>query len=276
MATRAHPPIAPIDLELPHADHPVRGSRRARPFLLTERDLELLAFVAVHRFVLAAHVHSWLGVDRAVAYRRLAGLVGAGLLSYERIFHAQPGCYLITNGGLGVIDSDLPRPSVDLRCYGHDTGIVWCWLAAINERFGAVDRLLSERELRSHDQRPNRADRRFGIPVDGYDRNGNQRVHYPDLVMVRPDGGRVAIELELSVKGRRRLEAILLGYHAAPQLGAVLYLTDSRRVANVVKDTVATYGLRELVQVRYFPSPPHTDRVAGRGQVWRSFLAGAL
>src|SRR5690348_5677130 len=89
-------------------------SRRARPFRLTDRDLELLAFVAAHRFALAAHLQAWLGTTSAVAYRRLAALVDVGLLSYRRIFHAQPGCYLMTNGGLAVIDSELPRPAIDL------------------------------------------------------------------------------------------------------------------------------------------------------------------
>ena len=51
----------------------------------------LLAFVAAHRFVLAAHLQMWLGTSFAVASRRLVALVDVGLLSYRRIFHAQPG-----------------------------------------------------------------------------------------------------------------------------------------------------------------------------------------
>src|SRR5947209_10865196 len=103
--------------------------RRRRSFRITERDRELLAFVAAHPFVLAAHVRAWFGAGRSVCYRRLQALTDAGLLSFRRIFHAQPGCYQATNGGLGLAGSSLPRPRITLRTYAHDAGSVWLWLA---------------------------------------------------------------------------------------------------------------------------------------------------
>jgi hypothetical protein len=210
--------------------------------------------VAAHRFVLADHVHAWLRADRSVAYRRISGLVDVGLLCHQRIFHAQPGCYLVSNGGLAVIDSELPRPSVDLRTYRHDLGVVWLWLAAREGRLGPVNRLLTEREMRSHDQRQGKTGfERFGVPVEGYDRSGRRRVHYPDVLVVASDGGRVALELELSLKSRRRLEGILVGYGGEPRLTGVVYVTDSRSVAGAVRDRVRACGVERLVDVRYFP-----------------------
>jgi hypothetical protein len=244
---------------IPPPDH---RFRRARPFRLTARDLELLEFVAAHRFVLACHVEALLGVDRAVAYRRLSGLAGVGLLAHQRIFHAQPGVYRITDGGLAVIDSQLSVPSVDLRTYRHDVGLVWLWLAARQHRFGHADWVLAEREMRSLDHRADDETSRFSIPQHGNDRHGRPRVHYPDVVVVGSDGG-VALELELSLKGRTRLEEILLGYAHDAHVRRVVYVTDRSPVAKALCETVVRFGLGGLVNVRYLE-----DRSDRRDGVW--------
>jgi hypothetical protein len=77
-------------------------------------------------------------------------------------------------------------------------------------------------------------------------------MHFPDLLAIREDGARVAFELELSVKGRRRLEGILLGYATEPRLARVVYVTDSRRVATVLEELVRNLRLTGRVEVRYF------------------------
>jgi hypothetical protein len=224
---------------------------RARPFRVTDRDLELLRFIAAHRFVLACQVSVWFGTDRAVAYRRLSGLVGVGLLSYTRVFHAKPGCYRVTNGGLAVIDSRLPRPAIDLRTYGHDVGVVSLALESLAGRFGAAETIVSEREMRSTDQRDDGAHDSHAIALLGYDRYGHQRRHYPDLVVELSDGGRVAIELELSMKGRRRLEDILAGYGAQHGLIVVVYVTTRPAIAGRVRALASSLGLERLVRVDY-------------------------
>lgn len=247
----------------------VRRARRAHPFRLTDRDLELLGFVAAHRFVLAAHVHEWIGADRSVAYRRLGALVDAGLLRYERIFHAQSGIFQITNGGLAVIDSHLPRPTIDLRTYRHEIGVVWLWLAARAKAFGEVDSLLSEREMRSHDQRSDVDGTRFAATIDGYDRAGRPRVHHPDVLIIGPDRSQIALELELSMKGRQRLEQILLAYAIDQRIRQVVYLTDQAGVATAINQAVEQLNLRDRVVVRYFPGSP-AARDQRPGSPWRA------
>ncbi len=209
-------------------------ARSDRGFRLTDRDLELLGFVAAQRFVLACQVSEWLGASDVVAYRRLRGLLDAGLLSYRRIYHARPGAYQITAAGLAVIESELPRATIDLRTYRHDIGVVWMWLAAANDCFGAGERVLSEREMRVHDQAPEHARECFAIPLCDYAPSGKQRLHYPDVVVVRRDGSRVAVELELTLKSRRRLEAILAGYAAERRIAGVVYFTDREPIAAAV------------------------------------------
>ena len=235
---------------------------RPLPVRLTARDLELLQFIAVHRFVEAAHVHELLGADRTVTYRLLSRLTSAGLVRYERIFHAQPGIFLITHGGLAVIHSALPKPTVDLRLYRHERLVVWLWLAAQQGSFGESTELLTERQLRhrlqtSGDPGP--------VPaLGGFDRAGRPRVHYPDLVVHHPDGQLTGVELELSVKGRRRLEEIILAYQLDHRYRQVTYLTDQQPVAKALNTVIdgCTNGTSR-VRVLLCAGPVDSCRVIG-------------
>lgn len=230
-----------------------------RGFCMTNRDLALLEFVAGHRFVLAWQVMHWLDAGEVVAYRRLKGLVAEGLLSYRRVFHHRPGCYQITRAGLGVIESELPRAQIDLRTYRHDVGVVWVYLAAVNGSFGPYERVLSERHMRSADQRREVGDESFAIPLGGYTPNGSVRTHYPDVVLARGDGSRIAIELELTLKSRRRLEAILAGYAGEPRLAHLVYFTDRPAVAHAVREASLLVGLDSRLEVDYFEPAPERD-----------------
>jgi hypothetical protein len=230
-----------------------------RGFCLTDRDLGLLEFVAGHRFVLACQVMHWLGAGEVVAYRRLKGLVAGELLSYRRFFHHRPGCYQITRAGLGVIESELPRAQIDLRTYRHDIGVVWVYLAAVNGSCGPYERVLSERHMRAADQRREVGDESFAIPLGGYTPNGGARTHYPDVLLTRGDGSRVAVELELTLKSRRRLEAILAGYAGEPRLAHLLYFTDRPAIAQAVRETSLLVGLDSRLEVDYFEAAPERD-----------------
>jgi len=226
---------------------------------LTDRDLGLLRFAAAHRFVLARQAQAWLGASEVVAYRRLKGLVGADLMSYERLFHHRPGCYRVTTAGLAVIESPLPRPLIDLRSYRHDTGLVWLWLHAWRGALGPYRQLLSERDMRSHDQRPDSACGTFAIPLGGYARGGKRRVHFPDIVICHEDGSRVALELELTLKSRARLEAIFAGYTAERRIARIIYITDAAAVAAAVSEMVAMFGLDARVEVHYLGRASNCD-----------------
>lgn len=270
----------------PGAAH--HGAKRPTT-LVTERDHRILAFVAEHRIVLAAHVQALLEVSGTVAYRRLGGLTTRGLLAYDRVLHGEPGWYQITRPGLAMIGSDLPPPRLDLRCFGHDIGVAWVWLAASRGAFGRIERMVSEREMRSRDaawalagrgrtvrggMAPNGGDDRpapFGVHLGGVGPRGQIRLHYPDLLLVGRAGERVAVELELSAKGGRRLETILAGYGADPGIAAVLYLTTKPGIEREVRSAAGRLGIADLVHTQPVAWPAGTEpgkaRAAGRGRV---------
>jgi hypothetical protein len=246
-----------------------------RGFCLTDRDLELLGFISSQRFVLARHVEAWLGASEVVAYRRLRGLVRSGLVAYERFFERRPGCYLITSAGLAVIESPVPRPTVDLRCYRHDSAVVWLWLAAGQGKFGAAQRVWSERAMRSHDHRsdPQLPGGPFGVPLGGYGRDGRPRLHFSDVLVIGQDGRRVALELELTLKSRRRLEGIMGGYAADPRIERVIYQTDCKKVAAALMQVSLMFGLDGRVHVHYLDERLGRD---ARCPAWQFGMAGEI
>ncbi len=141
------------------------SSRRARPVRLTDRDLELSG--------------SWppsvrpcrtpAGVASDERRRRLppavAGWSTPGCCPIDGSSTPSPGAIMVTNGGLAVIDSELPRPAIDLRSYRHDTrrGVV---VASRKRRAVRPGRAGAER---ARDALPGSATghtcrRRFGVP----------------------------------------------------------------------------------------------------------------
>jgi hypothetical protein len=244
------------------------SSRAAR---ITDRDLELLSFLAEHRIVTADHVREMLGVSATVAYGRLRALTALGLTTQHKLFYGQRSCYRITRQGLHAVGSVLPAPRIDLRCYAHDIGLAWVWLAARGGRFGPMRAVVSERQMRSRDAgEPDRQDR-FGVRLGGYGPGGKPRLHYPDLLLITAEGKRVAVELELTGKGRARRERILGGYGADSRVDAVLYLAENRSIARSVQASAARLGLGSIIHaqpVRWAAgrAPDAAARVAQRAR----------
>lgn len=224
---------------------------RRRPAVrVTDRDLELLAFAARHRLIEAGHGAALLDVAQERAAAILARLVRGGYLQRERVFDRRPAAYRIRAKGLEVIGSRLPAPGVDLRSGEHDVGMAWLWLAARDGAFGPLRWIVSERELRSHDEAPERTAPPLSVRLGGVGPGGRERLHYPDMLLIREDGRRIAVELELSTKSRPRLERILAGYGADPRIDAVLYLVRNRTIGNAVLGAARRLGVEDLVHVQ--------------------------
>jgi hypothetical protein len=231
--------------------------RRRRSVLLTSRDRLLLELAAEHRLILATHAGTLLGTSASAATRRLRALCDGGYMSADRLFAGQPTCYQISRTGLQVIASPLPRPRIDVRSYAHDVGLAWLWLAARDGTFGPLREVLSERTLRSRDGLP-RADGEglgapepVGVRLGGVGAGSRERLHYPDLLLVTPEGGRVAVELELTAKSRARRERILAGYGSDPRIDAVLYLVDQPALATSIQASARRLGISQLIHVQW-------------------------
>jgi hypothetical protein len=217
---------------------------------LTDRDRELLQFAARHRIVLAAQFQVLSGATAPAVATRVRALRRAGYLGSQRPFDRQAPCFWITRRGLRAIESSLPAPRPELGSYRHDLGAAWLWLAAQQGAFGRVRQVVSEREMRSHDGTGARPADPFGVRLGGVGPGGHERLHYPDLVLNGPGGRRIAIELELTSKGRTRRERILAGYAADSRIDSVLYIVDQAATGRAIRASAARLGISGRIGVR--------------------------
>lgn len=198
----------------------------------------------------AAHAKVFLDVSPSVTFGRLRALERRELLCRDRLFHELPAHFQITRAGLHAIGSDLPRPRIDTHEYQHDIGVAWLWLAARGRSFGEVGQLIAERELRSSDGKRDAGTAPLAVRLGGHGPGGRERLHYPDLLVVGPDGCRTALELELTAKSRTRRERILAGYAIDNRIDRVLYLVESDSIGRGVAGAVRKLGISGLVGVR--------------------------
>jgi hypothetical protein len=247
----------------PVSPSPSRARPRAASAVqITDTDRALLRFAAEHRFVIAAQVAALLGVSEAAAETRLRRLGTGGHLRRHKELYRGPTWHQITRAGLRAVSSDLPAPrGFDLATHRHDAGLGWLMLTAQAGRFGPLERIISERRMRSHDGRSDDGAQRYGVRLGGVGPGGRDRLHYPDLVVVTRTGHRVAFELELSTKAVARRERILAGYAADRRIDAVVYLVERASLGRAIERSAARMGISHLVRVqRVSMAPTATGR----------------
>ena len=233
---------------------------------MRDADREVLAFAAAHHLMIAEQVPPLLGIDADAATDRLARLQRAGLIRHMRIRANRPSCYQITTAGLAAIGSELPPPRLDPTCSRHDVGAGWLWLIATKgTSLGPVEQVLTERQMRAHDTRqtpahleaerpaatpdppqPNGA--LFGFRPGEAHRPPSARLHYPDVLLITPDG-RVPIELRLTCPSVERHTAIMRVYAAQPNIHRVLYMTDDQNAGRIAHTVSSRLGLSALIHI---------------------------
>jgi hypothetical protein len=247
---------------------------------LTDRDRQILSFMAEHRMVLESHLASLLESSAESVRKRLVRLAAGGYVSRIQVFAGQPHCCLIRQRGLASVGSRLRAPELSLGAYRHDVGVAWLWLAARRGALGPVADVLAERRLRSHDLSPG-AGEPYAVRLGGYDAKGHPRRHYPDLLLVDARDRRMALELELSLKEVARRERILAGYGADRRLDGVIYLVENdpagRSIGQALRSSAARMGLLERVHVRRVTpiEPGRRSTLTGAGRRRSATMAPA-
>jgi hypothetical protein len=187
------------------------------------------------------HVMLALGVGRTAAYRRVAACIEADLLERVDLLRGVPSLIRATApglryAGLGLGVAKVSPGSVDhwLRC--ASTAIL------LSAEFGA-DAILSERQLRQLEEVEGRPI--FSAKV-GELPSGGPRLHRPDLAVVT-SGRPLAIEVELTPKAPRRLEALIRAWRRAEWVGEVRYYCESGLTRRAVERAVAkTHAERRI------------------------------
>lgn len=189
---------------------------------ISQRDLEVLEFIARQGVVSREAVAMWAGTARAVTAARERRLREAGLVEVLPGIGNSGRIILCTRPGLrAVCRQELPTPRPSLASLVHSCATAS--VAARLERDG--HRVLTEREIVA-------AERGAGERI--YFAERGSRFHRPDLVVL--DDLPEAIEVELSDKSNRRLDEILKGWRwavAEKRFSRVRYLCSPRALPSV-------------------------------------------
>jgi hypothetical protein len=202
-----------------------------------------MAWVGVIGAVSAHDVMARLGVGRTVAYRRLRALVEYDLVRRVRLVHGQPALYVATRDGLAWAGlSHLEPARVGVATTRH-----WAEcarLAVALERAEGVA-VWGEPRLRAAELDAGHA---IASAQLGELPDGRPRLRRPDLVLLPREALPVAIEVELSVKGSRRLAGICRAWARCRLVSEVRYYAPPH-VARAVSRAVVEVHAHDVISV---------------------------
>jgi hypothetical protein len=186
----------------------------------TDRDAQIVGWVGALGAAGAEHVMGRFGMGRSWSYQRLESLSAGGLLAPRALLHRRPALYVATTEGLrwrGLGRLGVYRVGPGGFEHAWQVASVAVALHGMLPGF----RVLSEREIRAHEREERQllASARLGALT-----GARQQLHRPDLALIDPAGGVHAVEVELSVKARARLQAICTGWARARHIRGVYYL----------------------------------------------------
>jgi hypothetical protein len=201
----------------------VEVAGRKRTERITERDLEVLEFVARFGVIPRAVVAEWAETGRAVTAARERRLRLAGLVEVLPGVGTAGRQVRCTRDGLrAVFRGELPVPRFSPGTVRH-TAVV-ARVAVQLEREG--HRVLSEREIFALERAAGK--RIFSAAIT------ERRFHRPDLIV--PANSGEAIEVELTAKAAPRLDGILRAWRHSileNKVGCVRYECSERAIRGV-------------------------------------------
>lgn len=202
--------------------------------LVTRRDVDILNWINGVGFVNIDQITERYKISRETAYARLRKLVARNYLLHERLLQNKPGHYRVTKEGAEFNPLGLkPIRHISLGKYQH-TKIIVDLSLKLAEKYQA--QFITERELR------------LDMACDGVGFRG----HLCDGVL-NFYGKRIAIEVELTTKGRDRLRKIIKHYCTDFSFDEVWYFCGNSEVKNLIEsqsqgyDFVKTFLLGEWV-----------------------------
>lgn len=238
------------EMEATQADRLKRGetARRQWSFNITDRDREILLWVARMRFAKIDQIARRFGMGRTASYRRVQALKERGLLERCGAYLGEgPGIVLVTPLGLALGGSGLSLPEIDVRQFEHDRELVE--LVIDYELQGG--RVYADRELRSVARKVNDRAGQFRFEVGDLRGRHHRRYHYPDLIVERPEG-RLAVELEFADKGDKRLREILEGYCYARGIDQLVYFVRRPNLVERIERLMRRTEISETAEVRLY------------------------
>ena len=208
------------------------------------RDWEIVHWIGRMGAATLDQVRARFALGRTAAYRRVAVAVDAGLVERVSLLRAQPALLRATRRGLRYVGLPLGVAQAPPELVGH--WIACGWVAVALEREFGPGSVRSEREVRQLERCQGRAvaSARLGEKPDG-----SERLHLPDLAVVREERT-VAIEVELTPKAPKRLEAIVRAWRRARWVDSTRYYVRAGGVRRGLERAIERAHAADRIDVR--------------------------
>jgi hypothetical protein len=207
------------------------------------RDWEIVRWVGRMGAVTLDQLRIRFSLGRTVAYRRVAACIEGRLLERVDLLRGQPALIRATRRGLRLTGLPLGVAQVPPELVGHWIACGWVALE-LGREFGS-ETLRSEREVRVAERW---RERPLASAKVGENPDGSTRLHVPDLAVVR-DESTIAIEVELTPKAPKRLEAIIKAWRRARWVESVRYYVPEGGTRRGVERAVGRMHANERVNV---------------------------
>lgn len=230
--------------------------------MVTERDLEILRWVNRNKYATAEQIMKSFKMNRAVAYKRLQGLVRWGFMVYERVLHIKKGVYRVTNDGAGLAGDSMIVKNIRYATFIHDLTVVDLSIE-LKELTGGT--WITERELWLD---------------KGPSLKNVKDPHVPDGVLI-VNNRKYAVELQLSPRSKKRAEDLLRrlfidGYKDVwyfVQSGAIgiKFLNTAAQMSNMKMNVRAFKypGIKEIKISGPGAQKPNSDNAVNPGEFFK-------
>jgi predicted transcriptional regulator len=171
---------------------------------LTNRDKAILSFINESGFCVMPQIQREFHLRFPRSYQVIKRLMDSGYVVHDQIFKHQHGIYYLTKKG--AENTSLPPLSnISLGGYKHQI-IITDLRQQLYAKYPNT-KWISERYLKQQKFY-------YGIGKAG---------HLADGILMFPDETKIAIEVELSMKGKRRIEKILSAYGGQLEIAEAWY-----------------------------------------------------
>jgi hypothetical protein len=197
---------------------------------VTERDVQVLKFIARHGIVTSEQIGRACFPSVWAAYKRLKALDAMALIVREGAWHRAPKVIRVTLAGARIADVGLRPAKLHLAQVPHDVAVVELYLEIESQNPGVE--LQTERELRAELYRTKEKLRRI-----------------PDIV-VTIEGRATAVELDMTFKDTRTVESVIAAYERQRQRFAdVRWFVDSPKAAQRYSAVVKAKRADDFIEI---------------------------
>lgn len=198
-----------------------------------ERDIEILNFINGMGYCTAWHLGNRFSLKLRRVYKIMGRLIEAGFVHHQRIYHGMPGVFYLSKAG--ALYTSLPCiDSIPKGIYDHQLMVVDVAIRLFKLHPDAA--WVSERHLKQQKFH-------YGI---------GKANHIADGLLIFPDKRKIAIEVEMTMKSKSRLNEIFNAYGSQLNIEQAWYfcadeIIDGMTALSEKKDYIKIHSLKELL-----------------------------